>query len=62
MALVLGAPGGIGGAVARNLLKRGWHIKALTRDVGKAGKTAGDFEWIAGDALNPQDVSNAAEG
>lgn len=62
MALVLGATGGIGGAVARNLLKRGWHIKALTRDVGKAGKTAGDFEWIAGDALNPQDVSNAAEG
>ena len=32
MALVLGATGGIGGAVARNLLKRGWHIKALTRD------------------------------
>ncbi|MDA4636326.1 NAD-dependent epimerase, partial [Escherichia coli] len=29
---------------------------------GKAGKTAGDFEWIAGDALNPQDVSKAAEG
>lgn len=61
-ALVLGATGGIGGAVARNLLKRGWHIKALTRDIGKAGKTAGDFEWIAGDALNPQDVSKAAEG
>jgi len=62
MALVLGATGGIGGAVARNLLKRGWHIKALTRDIGKAGKTAGDFEWIAGDALNPVDVSKAAEG
>ncbi|MBZ3695854.1 NAD(P)H-binding protein [Phyllobacterium calauticae] len=62
MALVLGATGGIGGAVARNLLKRGWHIKALTRDIGKAGKTAGDFEWIAGDALNPGDVSKAAEG
>lgn len=62
MALVLGATGGIGGAVARNLLKRGWHIKALTRDLAKAAKVQGDFEWIAGDALNPRDVSRAAEG
>ncbi|PRD57619.1 NAD(P)H-binding protein [Phyllobacterium myrsinacearum] len=62
MALVLGATGGIGGAVARNLLKRGWHIKALTRDLAKAAKVQGDFEWIAGDALNPLDVSRAAEG
>ncbi|MGN8022802.1 NAD(P)H-binding protein [Phyllobacterium sp. 22229] len=62
MALVLGATGGIGGAVARNLLKRGWHIKALTRDLAKAAKVEGDFEWIAGDALNPRDVSRAAEG
>lgn len=62
MALVLGATGGIGGAVARNLLKRGWHIKALTRDLAKVEKAKGDFEWIAGDALNPQDVSKAAQG
>nr|WP_188346895.1 NAD(P)H-binding protein [Phyllobacterium sp. 628] len=61
-ALVLGATGGIGGAVARNLLARGWHIKALTRDLAKARNTASDFDWILGDALNAQDVSNAAQG
>ena len=31
-ALVLGATGGIGGAVARKLLARGWRLRALNRD------------------------------
>ena len=37
-ALVLGATGGIGGAVARKLSARGWRIRALNRDAAKAAK------------------------
>jgi uncharacterized protein YbjT (DUF2867 family) len=36
IALVLGATGGIGGAVARKLVSRGWHVRALSRNVEKA--------------------------
>ncbi len=35
-ALVLGATGGIGGAVGRKLLGRGWRIRALNRDAERA--------------------------
>ena len=39
-ALVLGATGGIGGEVARLLVKRGWAVKALHRDAGRmAGRS-----------------------
>lgn len=50
--LVLGATGGIGGEVARQLHAAGWEVCALTRDVGKARRANADFSWIEGDALN----------
>ncbi|MGL6091332.1 MAG: NmrA family NAD(P)-binding protein, partial [Pseudomonas paracarnis] len=34
--LVLGATGGIGGEVARQLSAAGWEVRALTRDLIKA--------------------------
>jgi nucleoside-diphosphate-sugar epimerase len=61
-ALVLGATGGIGGAVARNLLARGWRIRALNRNAAKAAKAEPDFDWSQGDAMNARDVLQAAEG
>lgn len=57
-ALVLGATGGIGGAVARVLHARGWRVRALVR----TKQAAGDFEWIQGDAMAAGDVLAAARG
>ncbi|WP_331374366.1 NAD-dependent epimerase/dehydratase family protein [Sinorhizobium chiapasense] len=60
--LVLGATGGIGGAIARGLHLRGWAVRALNRDAAKASRKASAFEWIQGDAMNAADVRGAAEG
>lgn len=57
-ALVLGATGGIGGEVARTLVKKGWHVRALARRPGQRG----DFEWLRGDVMNEYDVVQAATG
>lgn len=60
-ALVLGASGGIGGEVARQLEAAGWHIRALKRGANRlAGKDG--FDWIEGDALDPTSVLCAAKG
>ncbi|OWV90521.1 hypothetical protein ATY75_15050 [Rhizobium sp. N122] len=60
--LVLGATGGIGGAVARKLLARGWRIRALNREAAKVSRREPAFEWVQGDAMNAGDVLRAAEG
>lgn len=60
--LVLGATGGIGGAVARLLADRGWHVRALNRNVETARRSQAGFEWIQGDAMNAADVLAAAQG
>jgi nucleoside-diphosphate-sugar epimerase len=61
-ALVLGATGGIGGAVAQVLAARGWHVRALNRDAATAAKRNPGYEWIQGDAMVPGDVLKAAQG
>ncbi|WP_064684317.1 NAD-dependent epimerase/dehydratase family protein [Rhizobium bangladeshense] len=61
-ALVLGATGGIGGAVARKLLGRGWRIRALNRDAERAMRNEPAFDWVQGDAMNACDILKAAEG
>lgn len=60
--LVLGATGGIGGEVARQLRAACWEVFALTRDVDKALRQDPNLVWIKGDALNRQDVLAAAQG
>ena len=60
--LVLGATGGIGGEVARQMRAAGWEVCALTRDVDKARRENSTFSWIKGDALNRQEVLAAAHG
>lgn len=61
-ALVLGATGGIGGEVARLLVARGWNVKALHRDPQRAAKSGDGMQWLAGDAMNRDDVVSAAQG
>src|SRR5476649_2045017 len=64
-ALILGATGGIGGAVAQRLLADGWKIKALHRKAAaqaQAGSHAGRMDWIQGDAMHRDDVVGAAQG
>ncbi len=60
--LVLGATGGIGGEVARQLKAAGWEVCALTRDADKARSQQPGFAWLKGDALNRDEVTAAARG
>ena len=60
-ALVLGATGGIGGEMVRQLLAAGWRVRALTR--GETPSPRSDrIEWLRGDALTRADVLAAARG
>lgn len=62
-ALVLGATGGVGGAVAEALLRHGWRVRAMVRNPGtaRAARPAA-IEWIGGDAMNRTDTIAAAAG
>ncbi|MBU9579711.1 NAD(P)H-binding protein [Ralstonia mannitolilytica] len=62
IALVLGATGGIGGEVARRLVARGWHVRALHRNPDALTNRNTAFEWIRGDAMVRDDVVGAAQG
>ena len=64
-ALVIGATGGIGSETAKALLRRGWRVRALTRDKARAEREfarLGTVQWIAGDAMRESDVVAAARG
>jgi len=62
-ALVLGATGGVGGALTEVLLTRGWAIKALTRDPARAAADRNPkIQWIHGDAMDRDAVVAAAAG
>ena len=60
-ALVLGATGGIGSEVARQLRDCGWNVRALQRGSVQAGEHD-EITWVRGDAMNGADVRSAAEG
>jgi nucleoside-diphosphate-sugar epimerase len=63
-ALVIGASGGVGGAVAGTLLAHGWRVRALNRRVADAAKRRPGLavEWVAGDSMKADDVVAAAKG
>lgn len=64
-ALVIGATGGIGGAIAARLLAGGWQVTALNRDPQAAARRAprlAGVRWVAGDAMDAPSVARAAEG
>lgn len=58
-ALVTGATGGVGGAVAEALLRHGWRVRALSR---RPVPAPSGIDWIVGDALRAEDLRQAAEG
>lgn len=62
VALVLGATGGIGGEVARQLRDAGWKVRALQRAGQSATERRDGMDWIRGDAMNRDDVLAAASG
>nr|WP_295464592.1 NAD(P)H-binding protein [Mesorhizobium sp.] len=61
--LVLGATGGVGGAIAAALLRHGWEVRGMARDVTSAKERANPhIEWVQGDAMSRDDVVRAASG
>lgn len=61
--LILGATGGIGGALAQVMLRRGWQVRAMVRDQARAasGWYGGAMpQWVEGDAMRRDDVTRAA--
>lgn len=60
-ALVLGATGGVGGTIAAALLRHGWQVRAMARDLA-AAPPSNPVEWVQGDAMQRDDVVRAARG
>jgi dihydroflavonol-4-reductase len=62
-ALVTGATGKVGHAVARALIERGDDVRALVRDPGRASSTLpGGVEAVRGDVTEPATLGPAVEG
>ncbi|UTH72912.1 NAD-dependent epimerase/dehydratase family protein [Chromobacterium sp. IIBBL 290-4] len=61
-ALVVGAAGGIGGEVARQLRDAGWAVRGLVRRLEQPVQERDGIAWVRGDAMRPEDVAKAAEG
>ena len=61
IALVLGATGGIGGAVSRRLVTSGWSVRALVR-AQSVGLVPAQITPIIGDAMDGPAVAAAAKG
>lgn len=61
-ALVLGASGGIGGEVARQLRDAGWQVRALKRGLDAEIVERDGIAWVRGDALDRDAVVRAARG
>jgi nucleoside-diphosphate-sugar epimerase len=62
IALVLGATGGIGGAIADALFRHGWQVRGMARDVQAARQRHARIEWVTGDAMTAADVARSAAG
>ena len=60
--LVTGGTGNVGGAVVRELLKRGAGVRVLARKQPEAGKLPAGVEVAIGDLLDPVSVEQAMQG
>src|SRR5882672_10221228 len=64
-ALVIGATGGIGSETARELIARGWTVRALHRNpeyVARRFAWLGPVEWIKGDVMNSAEAVAVGAG
>jgi nucleoside-diphosphate-sugar epimerase len=62
VALILGATGGVGGAVAAKLLANGHSVRAMHRNAAANAARSPEYDWVDGDAMNRADVIKAAAG
>lgn len=62
VALVLGATGGVGGAVAAKLLANGYSVRAMHRNAAANAVKSPEYDWVDGDAMNRDEVMKAAAG
>ena len=60
--LVTGGTGNVGGAVVKELLRRGAEVRALARKQPEAGKLPAEVEVAIGDLLDPVSVEQALQG
>ncbi|PCC71518.1 Uncharacterized conserved protein YbjT, contains NAD(P)-binding and DUF2867 domains [Nannocystis exedens] len=60
--LLTGATGFVGRAVRPALLRAGWQIRGLSRDVGRARARWPELEWVAGDVGDPAVCARALAG
>ncbi|WP_434634032.1 NAD-dependent epimerase/dehydratase family protein [Chromobacterium sp. CV08] len=60
--LVIGAAGGIGGELARQLRDAGWRVRGLVRRLEQPELSRDGIAWVRGDAMQPDDVAKAARG
>jgi nucleoside-diphosphate-sugar epimerase len=64
-ALVIGATGGFGGAMAQALTAKGWRVRALHRRPDEARQRTdlpASIDWVSGNAMLRNDVAWAASG
>lgn len=62
-ALVVGASGGMGSAIAKALVAHGWNVRGLSRNIRTAkSQRHARMEWVQGDAMVRGDVVAAANG
>jgi uncharacterized protein YbjT (DUF2867 family) len=60
--LVIGGTGNVGGAVVKELVKRGAKVRALVRQQPEEGKLPASVEVAIGDLLDPVSVEQAMHG
>lgn len=60
--LVLGATGGVGGEIARQMRDAGWDVRAMKRNVQRQGETKEGITWVRGDSMVRDEVRAAARG
>ena len=60
--LVTGGTGNVGGAVVKELLKRGAKVRVLARKQPEEGKLPAGVEVAIGDLLDPGSVEQAMQG
>lgn len=60
--LVVGATGSIGRLVVEEGVRKGYAVRALARDPGKARKLLPDAEVVVGDLTRPDTLTGAVDG